>query len=82
MKQIVFGLAKRNDSASDPLSIAALYKTMQSGKNLVPQTLARLEEKIDGLIQARARPLATSQSPEELYAERAEDMLDEESHDE
>jgi hypothetical protein len=52
---------------------------MQSGKNLVPQTLARLEEKIDGLIQAQARPLATSQSPEELYAERAERMLDEES---
>lgn len=79
IKQIVFGLAKRNESANDPLSISDLYKQMQSGKNPVPQTLARLEEKIDGLIQAQVRPIATVQNPEELYAERMARILDEDS---
>jgi hypothetical protein len=50
---------------------------MQDGKHTVPQTLARLEEKIDGLIQAQARTPAPQQSPAELYAERTARVLEE-----
>jgi hypothetical protein len=77
IKQIVFGLAKRSYSASDPLSVVELYRHMQDGKNTVPQTLARLEEKLDGLIQAQARPAAPERNPEDLYAERTARLLEE-----
>jgi hypothetical protein len=78
VKQIVFGIAKRNESANDPFNIADLHKQIQSGKNPVPQTLARLEQKLDGFIQSQTRPLATV-PPGELYAARAARILDEES---
>jgi predicted HTH transcriptional regulator len=79
IKQIVFGLAKRNNSANDPLTVAELYRHMQDGKHTVPQTLARLEEKLDDLIQAQAHPAARQQNPDELYAERAARLLEDET---
>ncbi len=79
LKQIVFGVSKRNESSSDPLSISELHKNMQSGKNPVPQTLARVEEKLDRLIQTQTRPVATVLSPEEIYTKRAARILDESS---
>jgi predicted HTH transcriptional regulator len=79
IKQIVFGLAKRNNSANDPLTVAEIYRHMQEGKHTVPQTLARLEEKIDGLVQAQAHAAASQQTPDELYAERAARLLEEDT---
>jgi predicted HTH transcriptional regulator len=79
IKQIVFGLAKRTNSANDPLTIVDLYRHMQDGKQTVPQTLARLEEKIDGLIQAQAHPATPEQNPDELYAERAARLSEEDT---
>jgi hypothetical protein len=79
VKQIVFGLAKRINSANDPLTVAELHKHMQYGKNTVPQTLARLEEKIDGLIQAQTHAAAPQQTPDELYAERTARLLEEDT---
>lgn len=78
IKQIVFGVAKRIESSNDPLSISELHKNMQSGKNPVPQTLARVEEKLDKLLQDRMTPPEGMVSPEEIYAERAARILDEE----
>jgi hypothetical protein len=51
---------------------------MQSGKNPVPQTLARVEEKLDKLLQDRVTPPEGIVPPEEIYAERAARILDEE----
>jgi predicted HTH transcriptional regulator len=76
IKQIVFGLAKRTNNANDPLTVGEVYRHMQDGKHTVPQTLARLEEKLDGLIQVRAHPVAQQQDPEKLYAERAARVLE------
>src|SRR6266404_3094737 len=56
LKQIVFGIAKRNDSSNDPFTVAELYKYTQSGKHPVPQTLARVEAKLDRFIESLARP--------------------------
>ncbi len=79
IKQIVFGVAKRIESSNDPLSISELHKNMQSGKNPVPQTLARVEEKLDRLIQDRMKPIEPMGDPEQAYAERAAHILDEDS---
>jgi len=76
IKQIVFGLAKRINSSNDPLTVDELYRHMQNGKHTVPQTLARLEEKIDALVHAQAQPAAPGQTPDELYAERAARLLE------
>jgi hypothetical protein len=73
LKQIVFGIAKRNDSSNDPFSIADLYKYTQNGKHPVPQTLARVEAKLDAFIDAQTRPKA--RTPDETYAERMARVL-------
>lgn len=77
LKQIVFGIAKRNDSSNDPFTIAELHKYTQSGKNPVPQTLARVEAKLDAFIEAQTR--AAAKTPNETYAERAERILGDDS---
>jgi predicted HTH transcriptional regulator len=79
IKQIVFGVAKRIESSNDPLSISELHKNMQSGKNPVPQTLARVEEKLDQLLHDRMTPTEVILPPEEIYAERAARILDEDA---
>lgn len=76
IKQIVFGIAKRNDSSNDPFNIQDLHKQVQSGKSPVPQTLARIEEKIDGFIQSQKQAAAVN-TPNDLYASRAAEILDE-----
>jgi len=73
LKQIVFGIAKRNDSSNDPFTIAELYKYTQSGKHPVPQTLARVEAKLDAFIDAQTRSVA--KTPGETYAERTARIL-------
>jgi len=73
LRQIVFGIAKRNDSSNDPFTIAELYKYTQSGKHPVPQSLARVEAKLDAFIEAQTRPAA--KTPDETYAERAARIL-------
>jgi hypothetical protein len=82
IRQVVFGLAKRTNNANDPLTVAELYWLMQNGKQTVPQTLARLEDKIDELIQAQARPDTHPPSRDELYADRIARVLEEDVNDE
>src|SRR3984957_16114180 len=77
VKQIVFGVAKRVEAANDPLAISELHRSMQTGKGSVPETLARMEGKIDSLIEAGIRGIAHEPLPEEVYDERAADILDE-----
>ncbi|MGB6875600.1 MAG: ATP-binding protein [Candidatus Acidiferrales bacterium] len=76
LKQIVFGIAKRNDSSNDPFTIAELYKYTQNGKHSVPQTIARVEAKLDAFIEARTRPAAPTKTPGEVYDERTARILD------
>lgn len=78
LKQIVFGIAKRNESSNDPFTVAELYKYTQSGKHPVPQTLARVEEKLDRLIEAQMQPNSAAIGPDEIYAERAARILEDE----
>ena len=78
-KQIVFGIAKRNDSSNDPFTVAELYKYTQSGKHPVPQTLARVETKLDAFIKAHTQPTALSKTPDEIYDERTARILDDDS---
>jgi hypothetical protein len=75
LKQIVFGVAKRNDSSNDPFTIAELYRYTQSGKNPVPQTLARVEAKLDAVIEAQTRPAAFTKTRDEVYDERTARIL-------
>ncbi len=77
LKQIVFGIAKRNDSSNDPFTIAELHKYTQSGKQPVPQTLARVEAKLDAFIDAQTRPAA--KNADETYAERMARILGDDS---
>jgi hypothetical protein len=79
LKQIVFGIAKRNDSSNEPFTVAELYKYTQSGKHPVPQTLARVEAKLDAFIEAQTRPAAATKTPSEAYDERTERILDDDS---
>ena len=50
---------------------------MQSGRNPVPQTLARVEEKLDQLLRDRMTPSEVKVPPEQIYVERAARILDE-----
>jgi len=79
LKQIVFGIAKRNDSSNDPFTVAELYKYTQSGKHPVPQTLARVEAKLDALIEVQTRAAAPTRTPDEVYDERTARILDDDS---
>jgi hypothetical protein len=76
LKQIVFGIAKRNDSSNDPFTITELYKYTQSGKHPVPLTLARVEAKLDAFVEAQSRTGAPAKTPAEVYDERIARILD------
>jgi hypothetical protein len=78
LKQIVFGIAKRNESSNIPFTVAELYKYTQSGKHSVPQALARVEEKLDRLIETQMQPNRAAIDPEQIYAERAARILENE----
>jgi Schlafen, AlbA_2 len=79
LSQIVFGLSRRNGTASDPLSVSQLHSQVQRGKNPVPETLARLEDKIDILLaRETARPQAGQPPAIELIAERIRKLFPEE----
>jgi predicted HTH transcriptional regulator len=78
VKQIVFGLAQRVGSSNDPFSVHQLYALMQSGKSPVPQTLSRVEDKIDSLLRAQSNPTPAAASPAELFADRLNSLLTEE----
>lgn len=79
LKEIVFGIAKRNDGSNDPFTIAELYKYTQSGKHPVPQTLARVESKLDALIEGQKRASEPTKTPDQVYDERAARILDDDS---
>ena len=77
IKQIVFGVAKRVENANDPLSISELHKNMQSGKGSVPETLTRMEGKLDRIIADGMRAAEAAIDPEQIYADRAAHILGE-----
>jgi hypothetical protein len=76
IKQFVFGVVRRDDSSNDPFTIAELYQCTQKGKSSLAQTLARIEDKLD-VVLTQGRPI-DNPGPEEIYAERAARILDEE----
>lgn len=76
IKQFVFGVVRRNDSSNDPFTIAQVYQCTQKGKSSLAQTLTRIEDKLDAVL-TRGRQIDSS-DPDEIYAERAARILDEE----
>jgi hypothetical protein len=72
------GVAKRVEGANDPFSISELHKNMQSGKGSVPETLTRMEGKLDRIIEDGLRAAEPVIDPEQIYADRAAHILDEE----
>lgn len=77
LRQIVFGLSRRNSSDNDPMSIQELHLMMQKGKSTTAQQLGRIEEKVDVLI---ARSIPTSpptESAVQRLDRRTEEILDE-----
>jgi predicted HTH transcriptional regulator len=76
IKQIVFGVAVRNDSSNEPFTRAQLYRYTLQGKSPTTQLLARMNEKLDALIvQSQQQP--PEADPESQYAARAADILGE-----
>jgi len=47
LKNIVFGIIKRNGADNIPLNIAEIYNYLQNGKNSIATRLTSIEEKID-----------------------------------
>jgi predicted HTH transcriptional regulator len=78
LKQIVFGLVQRVGSSNDPLTVDQLHRLMQSGKNPVPQTLARIEQKIDSLLRIQSNPAPVASLAADLFADRLNSLLTEE----
>jgi len=76
IKQIVFGVAVRNDSSNEPFTKAQLYRYTQQGKSPTTQLLARMNEKLDALI-VQSQHLPQEADPEAQYAARAADILGE-----
>jgi predicted HTH transcriptional regulator len=78
LKQIVFGLVQRVGSSNDPLTVDQLHRLMQNGKHPVPETLLRLEDKIDSLLKAQSSPAPAAPPNPELFAERINRLFREE----
>jgi len=76
LRQIVFGLSRRNKSGNDPLSIREVYEMMQKGKSTTSQQLGRIEEKVDALIVRSAAAVPAESSSQQLDR-RIEDLLTE-----
>jgi predicted HTH transcriptional regulator len=76
LKEIVFGVVRRNDAANDSLTRAQLYRHMQDGKSTLAQKLDRMNEKLDALMVNSQHPLEEI-DPELQYAARAAEILDE-----
>jgi hypothetical protein len=76
IRQFVFGIVRRNDTSNDPFTIAQLYGYTQKGKSSLPQTLTRMEEKLDAIILNQLRRVQ-SVNPEEIYDERSSRILEE-----
>jgi predicted HTH transcriptional regulator len=68
VRQIVFGLCRRNVSANDPLSINDLYEIVRKGKSPLSEKLTRLEEKVDAILLARSAPQPAESASERLSA--------------
>lgn len=47
IRNIVFGIVKRNGADSIPLNIQEIYECLQKGKNSISQRLSSIDEKID-----------------------------------
>lgn len=75
LKEIVFGVVRRNDAANDPFTRDELYRHMQNGKNPVAQRLERIEEKLEAILANQSRPEPADQDA--AYAARAANILDE-----
>jgi hypothetical protein len=75
VKEIVFGLSRRRSSSSNPLAIDDLHRLMQSGKNPVPETLTRLEDKIDILLHAQINAEPLAESAADLLNERIDNLF-------
>lgn len=75
LREIVFGIARRNDASNDPLTREQLYRHMQDGKSALSQKLDRIDEKLDAILANPARALETA-DPDAVYAERATQILD------
>jgi hypothetical protein len=50
LKQVVFGIARRNASSTEPLTFQDLYRLTQNGKSDGAQRLTRMEQKLDSLL--------------------------------
>lgn len=51
IKEIVFGIARRNDSSSQPFTIGQLHNNIQIGVSPNSEKLARIENKIDTIYE-------------------------------
>ena len=51
LKQIVFGIAQRTDSSSNPLTIDQLHQKVKYGMSTNSERLTRIEDKVDSLIE-------------------------------
>jgi predicted HTH transcriptional regulator len=67
LKQIVFGVARRNGSSTEPLTFQEVYRMTQNGKSEGAQRLTRIEEKMDAVLRG-LKPTAASSSPIDVEA--------------
>jgi hypothetical protein len=56
LKQIVFGVARRIGSSTEPLTYREIYRLTQQGKSDSAQRLTRIEDKVDLLVRAASKP--------------------------
>jgi predicted HTH transcriptional regulator len=76
IRQIVFGIAVRNDSSNEPFTRDQLYRYTQNGKSSVAQKITRIDEKLDALM-LRAQDIPHDVDPESQYVTRTAEILNE-----
>lgn len=77
LTQVFFGIAKRTNSDNDSFSAQQIYEITQKGKSPVAETLTRIEDKINSILQNGTAAAAAVDTPASKVQERIDDLLDE-----
>jgi predicted HTH transcriptional regulator len=79
LPQIAFGVAVRRGSNSIPFNVDQLYRMCQEGRSTVAERLARIESKLDTVLQEPAQPpVHPQENNAELVRQRIQRILGDE----
>lgn len=78
LKQIVFGYAVRKEASSKPYTVGDIQQLIKKGKESTVQSLTRMEDKLNLILERISDPDKKTMNPSELLDSRLNSLLEDE----